>query len=272
MTQQVKEFYKTYHDKISDKRYNSPYWIRRYAHRTLYARILRYIAPGQTVLDAGCGEGVLSALMAHKGARVTGMDMSIQNVAAAQKRAREISAPVSFIVGDGEVLPFPDNHFDIVVSSHVIEHLPDPMRGLRELFRVTKNHAVIAMPTCLNPAAWTLLGGDDYWKLSKRSLFALPLGLIRTLIAFIRGDEGPQEGYAGNKNLPHIWRFPWVMIRMIRSSGFKIEHYEADSLLIPYLANYLPFVRLMHRGLDRLADKPILKYFGYGSHVLCRKR
>lgn len=267
----IKEFYASYHDRIADKRFNSPYWLRRYAHRTIYERNLNYVQPGQRVLDAGCGEGVLSILMAQKGASVIGIDISAPNVEAAQKRAGGLGVAVSFIVGDAEELPFADNSFDLVVSSHVIEHLPDPIKGLRELHRATRGLAVIAMPTCLNPAAWVLLGGDNYWTLSKRSLFAIPLGFLRTVAALLQGSEGPQEGYAGHNELPHVFRFPWVVIRKIQSVGFRIEHYGADSLLIPYIAQYFPLARWLQQVLDRYADKAIVKYFGIGSHVLCRK-
>lgn len=271
MTKHIKDFYKTYHDHIFDKRYNSPFWLRRYAHRTLYERILRHVEPGQTVLDAGCGDGSLSLLIARKKAIVTGLDMSVQNVTAARSKSSELCLQATFMVGDAEELPFADNSFDLVVSSHVIEHLPDPMKGLRELRRVTRNHAVIAMPTCLSPAAWALLGGDIYWKLSKRSLYAVPLGFCRVLEALVRGREGAQEGYAGKDELPHVWRFPWVMTRMISRAGFQIQCYEADAVLIPYVAHYSSWAKRLQEWLGNWADKPIIKYLGYGSHVICHK-
>ena len=271
MSDGVKSFYEIYHDRIFDKRYNSPFWLRRYAHRTVYERILRHIQPGQTVLDVGCGEGVLLILIAQKRAFVTGVDLSAQNVAAARRRASELDTAATFIVGDAEELPFADSCFDLVVSSHVMEHLPNPAKGLSELQRVTKGPAVIAMPTCLNPAAWALLGGDNYWLLSKRSLLGIPLGFLRTLAALVRGDEGPQEGYAGHNELPHVWRFPWAMIRMIRSVGFGIERFEAGPLIIPYLPHYLAPVRRLQTTIDQWGDLPVLKYLGYGSQVVCHK-
>ena len=271
MTQEITQFYKGYHDRILNKRYNSPYWVRRYAHRQIYESIVRYIPPGRTVLDAGCGEGVLSLLMAKKGAVVTGIDLSEPNIEAARRWAREWGVSVRFEVGDAGSLPFDDNSFDIVVSSHVLEHLPDLFQGLRELYRVTRDRAIIAMPTCLNPAVWALLGGDDYWVLSKRSPFAIPLGLLKTLNALLQGREGPDKGYAGHKELPHVWRFPWIMRRQIESVGFRISSFEAGPLLIPYLPQYLPFLRRFQMFVDRYRSYPLLQYFGYGSHVVCSK-
>ena len=122
---------------------NSTFWLRRYAHRTIYQRTLSYILPGQKVLDVGCGEGTLSILMAQKGARVTGLDISDPNIANANKRGKELALPVKFLISDADQLPFPDNAFVTVVSSHVLEHLPDPEKGLRELHRVTNKYAII---------------------------------------------------------------------------------------------------------------------------------
>ena len=138
---QVKAFYRDYRDPIFNKRYNSTFWLRRYAHRTIYQRTLDCILPGQKVLDVGCGEGTLSILMAQKGARVTGLDISDPNIANANKRGKELAVPVKFLISDADQLPFSDNAFDTVVSSHVLEHLPDPEKGLRELHRVTSKYA-----------------------------------------------------------------------------------------------------------------------------------
>ena len=217
----VSEFYHHYHDQMSAKRYNSPFWIRRYAQREIYAGFLSYIEAGLHVLDAGCGEGMLSILMAKEGAQVTAIDLSWPNVHVGHRVATQEELPIEFLIVNAEQLPFADNSFDVVVSSHVLEHLPNLTKSLEELRRVTRGLALIAMPTCFNPAAWALLGGDPYWQITRRSLFATPLGLFRTLVALIGRQEGPNEGYAGRIDLPHIWRFPWVMRRQIENVGFR---------------------------------------------------
>ena len=271
MTDQIKQFYTQYHDRIADKRFNSPYWIRRYTHRQIYAQFLPRLKPGQRVLDAGCGEGVLTCLVAQQGMNVVGIDISAPNVEAARRLTTEWNVPAQFLQADAEHLPFPDNSFDVVLSSHVLEHLPDLSGGLRELYRVTCSLALIAMPTCLNPACWVLLGGDNYWKLGRRSLVAMPIGLGKTITAFVRGEEGPNEGYGGNRDAPHIWRFPWVMRRQVESVGFRIERFEAGPLIVPYLGEYMSALRRLQPAVDRLRDRPLLQNLGYGSMVMCRK-
>lgn len=266
----VRRFYADHHDRITDKRYNSPYWARRWAHRTIYERSLRWIRPGMHVLDAGCGEGTLSILMAERGALVTGIDISRKNVVAALDQAQRAGVDATFCVGDLECLPFSDDAFDLVVSSHVVEHLPNPEHGLREILRVTCYEALIVMPTCLNPAAWSLLGGGGYWKLNRRAPFAWLIGLFQTFWAFLRGFEGPQEGYEGREDLPHIWRFPWVLTRMVRGAGFRVEDVEGGPLLVPYLG-IASILRPLQIALDHLHRVPGFRCCGLGTHILARK-
>lgn len=269
--EQVKNFYVNYHDRISEKRFNSPYWLRRYAHRWIHEQFLVHLKPGDRVLDAGCGEGVLSCLAAQRGVNVVGVDISPPNIAAARRLAAEWGVEVEFQEADAENLPFPDNSFDVVLSSHVLEHLPDLDAGLHELYRVSRDRALIAMPTCLNPAAWALLGEDVYWRVGRRTPLALSLGVARTLHAWIRGEEGPDQGYAGVDEVPHVWRFPHVMRRQIESAGFHIERFEAGPLIAPYVTEYLPFLRPLQPRIERLRALPFVRNFGFGSMAVCRK-
>jgi len=264
---EIKDFYQTYGDRIVDKRLNSPYPLRRYAHRMGYDSIARLVKPGESVLDAGCGEGVLSWYLAERGANVTAMDISKPNLENAQRflEKKGVLDRVRLVHGDAENLPFPDACFDWVISSHVLEHLPDFDKGLSEIRRVTKRRAIVALPTCLNLAAASQLGGADFWRLSKRALVALPWGLLRILLN-IRG-EGVQEGYAGVGELPHVWRYPWVMRKRLKAGGFGIVRFEAATLVMPYFNFLLPLVKL----LDRFKHFPILRNFGYGSIAVLKK-
>lgn len=262
-----KETYTTFSDKILDKRYNSPNSLRRYAHRAQYQSVVDQVPSGSRVLDAGCGEGALSCLLAAKGCTVTGVDISAPNIERAKALAREMGVEdsVSFLQGDAEHLPVPDASFDAVVSSHVLEHLPDFDQGLRELHRVSRDKVVVALPTILNLCSIVQAGHGSFWELSKRSLLAFPLGLFKTLVHLF--GEGVDEGYSGNKKLTHIFRWPWVMRRRLRRGGFAILYFEASTLCLPYFSWLLPFIR----ALDRLKDKPFFRNFGYGSTAVLKK-
>ena len=99
------------------------------------------IQPGQRVLDVGCGPGALTSELVVRGAQVSGVDPSPQFVAAALERnpgadIREASA---------EELPFDDGEFEAALAQLVVHFMSDPVRGLREMARVTRaDGAVVA--------------------------------------------------------------------------------------------------------------------------------
>ena len=206
-----KDFYSEYSDNIIIKRFESPHRLRRYAHRQQYLVFLKYIKPGMRVLDAGCGEGILSVMMAKMGASVTGCDISKPNIEVCKKYADEEKVEgINFLLADSENLPFDDNSFDLVVSSHVLEHLPNFDKGLNELMRVTKKSSVVAIPTIMNLCSLVQVGRGAFWYKGKRMLFALPFGFLRMLLALLFFKEGVNEFYTGDKNLVHIFRFPKI--------------------------------------------------------------
>lgn len=262
-----KKAYNQLHDRISEKRFNAASPIRRHAHRTQYERFAQVIPAGATVLDAGCGEGTLSILLAKHGCTVTGVDLSEPNIAAAKQYAHEegVAERVTFLVGDAEHLPVPDKSFDYVVSSHVLEHLPDFQQGVREIARIARKGAVTAIPTGLNPAAMVLLGRDKYWTFSRRTPFAFIWGLLRIIGALLTGQEGVNEGYAGRADLIHIWRFPWRGKERMERDGLKVERYFGSVYIFPYFSFLLPLTR----WLDKRANWPIFKNFGYGTTYVC---
>ena len=100
-------------------------------------------APGESVLDVGCGTGTLAiAVKAAVGAsgEVTGIDASPEMIEIARHKAEGAGVDAGFEVAPIEELPFPDGRFDLVVSSFMLHHLPDGVkgRGLAEIRLVLK--------------------------------------------------------------------------------------------------------------------------------------
>ena len=56
----------------------------------------------------------------------------------------------NFIIADAQQLPIRDKVFQSTRCSHVLEHLPNPMQGLKEMNRVCKNTSIICVPSALN--------------------------------------------------------------------------------------------------------------------------
>lgn len=262
-----KAIYTELHDQIIVKRFQAKSPIRRHAHHRQYQAFVDLIPAGSTVLDAGCGEGVLSVMLAQKGCKVTGVDLSEPNIKASNVYAESqgVAEQTDFMVGDAENLPVPDKSFDYVISSHVLEHLPDFVKGASELKRVARKQAIIAIPTCLNALSLVQLGGDKYWTFSRRTPYAIFFGFLRVCLALVTGKEGVNESYAGRSELIHIYRFPWRGKSLIEQSGLKVEKYGASTFALPYFPFLLPIARL----LEPFCWLPGLRNFGFGTTYVC---
>jgi SAM-dependent methyltransferase len=108
--------------------------------RNLIAEV--HLQPGETILDVGCGSGVLDRWLArHTGGahRITAVDIhrSLLREAAALATKEGLADYIVFREGNAEALPFPDNSFDVTMSATVMELL-DADRMLHELVRVTR--------------------------------------------------------------------------------------------------------------------------------------
>jgi ubiquinone/menaquinone biosynthesis C-methylase UbiE len=93
---------------------------------------------GLRILDAGCGDGVLTAALAQRGAVVTGVDADPRMLAASRARVQEMAVAVEFVEGDIRALPFPDAAFDVVIAVTVLCFVPHAERAVREMARVLK--------------------------------------------------------------------------------------------------------------------------------------
>jgi ubiquinone/menaquinone biosynthesis C-methylase UbiE len=112
--------------------------------RPAYRRFAQDVAAaapdGGTVLDVGTGPGVLLVEIARlrPDLRLTGVDLSPDMVAAAERNLEEFNGRASARRGDVADLPFPDDSFDLVVSSLSLHHWDDPRAAGPELARVLR--------------------------------------------------------------------------------------------------------------------------------------
>jgi len=95
---------------------------------------------GKRVLDAGCGDGWLSVILARRGAQVEGFDVSSEAVATATARAAAngVSDRTSFKVASFYELPYPDATFDLAIGQAILHHVGDKEKAAAELHRVLK--------------------------------------------------------------------------------------------------------------------------------------
>jgi SAM-dependent methyltransferase len=104
---------------------------------------LQPLAPRE-VLDAGCGEGHVTAWLADAlpESDITGVDGRTEALAAFRARNPALHA----VEGDITAMPFRDAAFELVVCTEVLEHLPRPREALREIARVCSDHLFLTVP------------------------------------------------------------------------------------------------------------------------------
>src|SRR5919206_352385 len=99
------------------------------------------LAPGQAVLDVGCGAGAFLRLVAARGARAFGLDAA----PALLDLARERVPAAQLRVGDMEALPYGDGTFDLVTGFNAFFFANDIVAALREAARVAKPGAPVVI-------------------------------------------------------------------------------------------------------------------------------
>jgi SAM-dependent methyltransferase len=113
--------------------------------RASLSELLRLAAP-RSVLDVGCGEGILTQAWAEElgSVRVVGVDLEDARLRAEWSARR--GPNLRFLAGRAEALPFSDWEFDVVAAIESLEHVPDPRRALEEMARVTSRHILVSVP------------------------------------------------------------------------------------------------------------------------------
>ena len=105
-----------------------------------YHRLVERDCAGKRVLEYGCGTGSHAFILAKRGAKVWGIDISEAGTKLAAEKASKlgIAEQTSFQVMDAEALKFPENSFDIVCGSGILHHL-DLEKSMKEIYRVLKS-------------------------------------------------------------------------------------------------------------------------------------
>jgi SAM-dependent methyltransferase len=89
-------------------------------------------------IELGCGTGYVSGWMARRGARVTGIDISAEQLSTARGRAAEYGADITFIEGNAEATGLPDAAFDFAISEYGASIWCAPDKWLREAWRLLR--------------------------------------------------------------------------------------------------------------------------------------
>jgi len=118
----------------------------------------------RSILEVACGTGRFTAMLADRGADVVGLDISGPMLQQGRQKAHEVGVDyrLEFMRGDAARLPFPDDHFDVVVAMRFFHLADTPASFLSEMGRVANDQVVF----------------DTFNRFSTRSIYnwALPMG------------------------------------------------------------------------------------------------
>ncbi len=155
-----------------DNYVNPFFWTERMRDEAL--TLANLVHPDLEVLDVGAGTGFTTlGIVQHVNPQhVTLLDQSPHQLAKAKKKP--FLQGCTFLEGDAEMLPFPENTFDRYISAGSIEYWPDPQTAIREAFRVLKPGGIALMIGPLRPEnrltrwladTWMLFPAEeDYWQ------------------------------------------------------------------------------------------------------------
>ncbi len=190
---------------------------------------------GKTCLDGGCGGGRFVIALAKLGAaRVEGIDISEDAVAAAKQRIKErgLESRANAQVASVLEIPFPDATFDYVVSSGVVHHTPNPKKGFDELVRVLKPGGKFFFSVYgKGGLIWFI---NDIGRLIAK---VVPFKTMESLWKAIGIPPNKRYNYLDNLYVPYCYRYTEKEIRgWLEAAGFenihrvKFERYDYATL------------------------------------------
>ncbi len=196
------------------------------------------VQPGDTVLDCGCGEGFYTLIFSELfDCRVHALDYSRGLVSRAKGWVSQ-KERVRFHIGDVVALPFPDETFDRIVCTEVLEHIPDDAKAVSELHRVLKRGGTLAVtvPNHNYPFLWD------------------PLNKIREGLGL--GHFSSENEWFGGLWHMHIrLYYPHEIRALLERGGFTVEKAQG-------LTHYcLPFTQIvLQLGKKFYTRLPVPRY------------
>ena len=171
------------------------------------------LTPTGTVLDVGCGDGLLLQMLKEQGIETKGVDISDVAV--------EVCTQKGFTVLKNDfttdVLPFGEGSFDTVIALDVLEHVYNPEKLLSEIHRVSKSDVVISVPN-----------------------FASLPARIQVLLGRVPENNRPNKG--------HLYWFTWKVLKDVLAK----EHFVIEEGRFNTIWEHIPVLGLMTKMLARM--------------------
>ncbi|MFO7965286.1 MAG: class I SAM-dependent methyltransferase [Desulfobacterales bacterium] len=171
------------------------------------------IRPGYRILDIGCGPGRHTcAAYRYDNVTAVGADLCFEDLKEAKERlcyhddlGENGGGSWMLLTADITCLPFEDEHFDLVICSEVMEHIPEHEKAAREITRVLKpgRNLVVSVPRFFPEwICWML--SDDYHNVNQGHV---RIYRKKQLIALLEKEGGLlwKTGYAHSLHSPYWW-------------------------------------------------------------------
>lgn len=189
--------------------------------------VLEWLAPqaGESILDLGCGDGVLTERLAASGAQVCGVDASSQMVAGARSRGLNVEE------ASAEALPFANATFDAVFSNAVLHWVRDQDAMMQEVRRVLRPGGRFVAE----------MGGHG-------NVAAIHVGFAAVLA---------RHGYPDLDNDVNYYPTPTAYTRRLERAGFRVERIALIPRPTPLQSDGVAgWLRTFRRGvLDKLPQE-----------------
>ena len=171
------------------------------------------------VLNVGGSAGAIDNFLADHAATVVGIDIDVGAISHAQQTFNKEN--LEFQVADALNLPFDDASFDIVICSHVYEHVPDPVQMFKEIHRVLRPNGI-----CYFSAGNRLMWNEPHYNLPLLAILPRPLAHIYIRVAG-KADYYHEKHltYWGLKSLVRNFRRNDYTVRLINEpTRFHTEY------------------------------------------------
>ena len=207
----------------------------------------RLAETGLTLLDVGCGGGLLAEEFARIGFRVTGIDPAPESIEAAREHAAQSGLGIDYRVGCGERLPFADASFDFAACCDVLEHVEDVDAVIGEIARVLDTEGLFFFDT-VNRTFMSKLAVIKVAQEWRATAFCVPNGHVwekfvkpAELTAALARHGLTCPGMRGISIKRHPVAILLNMHRQVKGRisfkelGRRLRFYESDDLRVSYM-------------------------------------
>lgn len=228
--------------------------------------IFRYLdlKPEHEMIDVGCASGHQVFKAAEICKRVVGVDVGVEFIDTAKKIAAQNNVKnVEFLLIEGDKLPYPDQSFDRLICSEVLEHVIDVHPFLDELIRVVKvNGVVVFTVPNLNNRGTLYKRIKDFFK----------------PVPFVPITDFSMEGIKKHGDA-HVRQFTLkTFAEFAEQHGLKVERLGGAAFIdgpkigpIVRIINRPQFMQTLSFAIERFIAKiPLFKY--WGRHVVLKAR